>query len=260
MTSSARAGIAVAIDGPSGSGKSSVSRQVAERLGLSYLDTGAMYRAVAWWCDHRAIDLTDAAAVAGAARALPLAPPLDPREQTIACDGVDITAAIRESRISRIVSAVATNLDVRAELVRRQREIIEAETAGGASGGRGIVAEGRDITTVVAPDAPVRLLLTASEESRLARRATDLHGTADAAAVAATRDEVVRRDAQDSTVTAFLTAADGVHTLDSSELSLEETVLAVLDLVARLTGVTAQGSATAAGGPGDVEPGDMEAR
>ena len=110
------------------------------------------------------------------------------------------------------------------------------ERTGGRSGGRGVVAEGRDITTVVAPDADVRILLTASEEARLARRALEVHGVADAAAVAATRDHVVRRDAKDSTVVEFLTAADGVVTVDSSPLTLDETVEAVLAVVLREAG------------------------
>ena len=131
-----------------------------------------------------------------------------------------------------MVSQVATNLTARAELGARQRRVIDAERlAGGASDGRGIVVEGRDITTVIAPDADVRLLLTASEEARLARRATERHGTADAAAIAATRHEVVGRDETDSTVVEFRTAADGVTTVDSSGLGIDETVEAVLRLV-----------------------------
>jgi cytidylate kinase len=139
--------------------------------------------------------------------------------------GVDVSAEIREPRISGAVSAVATNLGVREELVRRQREIAAAPA------GAGIVVEGRDITTVVSPDADVRVLLTASEQARLARRALEVHGTDDDDAIAATRDHVVRRDAQDSTVADFLAAGEGVTVVDSSELSFEETVQALLDLV-----------------------------
>ena len=177
-------GIVVAIDGPSGSGKSTVSRRVAAGLGLAYLDTGAMYRAAAWWCERCGADLGDAAAVAGAVRAMPLDMGLDPRSPGVVCDGVDIAAAIREPHIAAVVSTVATNLEVRAELARLQRAIIRAEAdvaagadgdgAGPFSGGAGIVAEGRDITTVIAPDADVRLLLTASELARLSRRAADM--------------------------------------------------------------------------------------
>ncbi len=173
--------LVVAIDGPSGSGKSSVARAVARDLGVGFLDTGAMYRALTWWCLDRGIELTDRRAVADAALVLPLRLATDPDAVTVAVDGTDVTAAIREPRISQAVSAVATNLDVREILVRRQRALV-AETAERTGG---CVAEGRDITTVVAPDAPVRVLLTASVEARLARRATELHGTADASALAA---------------------------------------------------------------------------
>ena len=222
----------VAIDGPSGSGKSSVSRGVARALGLAYLDTGAMYRAATWWCLHEGVPLTDVEEVAAQVRAMPLVMGVDPADPTVHVGGVDVGEAIRETSISAVVSAVATNLAVRAELGRLQRAEIEAAR----DGGRGIVAEGRDITTVVAPDADVRVLLTASEEARLARRALDVHGTADAAAVEATRDQVLRRDADDSTVVQFHVAADGVTTVDSSDLDLEQTVQAVLDVVARVAG------------------------
>ena len=225
----------VAVDGPSGSGKSSVSRAVARRLGLAYLDTGAMYRAATWWCLDQGVPLTDGESVAAAVRALPLVMGVDPERPAVVVDGRDVGAAIRTTEISSRVSAVATNLEARAELGRRQREIIDAERTGGWSGGRGVVAEGRDITTVVAPDADVRVLLTADEAARLARRARELHGTDDAAAIAATHDQVVRRDADDSTVVQFHVAADGVVTVDSSHLDLEQTVDAVLGVVARAT-------------------------
>jgi len=221
----------VAVDGPSGSGKSSVSREVARRLGLAYLDTGAMYRAATWWCLDQGVPLTDAAAVAAAVRDLPLVMGVDPDDPAVIVDGRDVGVAIRTTDISSRVSAVATNLEARAELGRRQREIIETERTGGWSGGRGVVAEGRDITTVVAPDADVRVLLTADEAARLARRARELHGSDDAAAIAATHDQVVRRDADDSTVVQFQVAADGVVTVDSSELDLPQTVDAVLAVV-----------------------------
>ena len=212
----------IAIDGPSGSGKSTVARAVAARLGLAYLDTGAMYRALTWWVRSRDIDLADTDAVAEAARNLPLEIGTDPSAPSFAVDGVDVSQAIRRTEISESVSAVATNLAVRDEMVRRQRAIV--------SGG-GWVAEGRDITTVVAPDADVRVLLVAREDARLARRALDVHGVADEAAVAATRDQVVRRDAQDSTVAAFVEAAPGVRVIDSSDMTVDETVDAVLALL-----------------------------
>jgi len=212
----------IAIDGPSGSGKSTVARAVASRLGLRYLDTGAMYRALTWWCLQQGVDLADTDAVARAAADLPLLMHTDPAAPGVVVDDTDVSEAIRSTEISESVSAVATNLAVREEMVRRQRATI-------ADGGW--VAEGRDITTVVAPDADVRLLLLAREDARLARRALDVHGADDADAVAATRDQVVRRDAQDSTVAAFTEAAEGVAVIDSSDLTVDETVQAVLDLL-----------------------------
>lgn len=223
--------IVIAIDGPSGSGKSTVARGVAAQLGLSYLDTGAMYRAATWWALHCDLDLTNQSAVTAAVQKMPLKIELDPHNQRFICDDVDITAAIRTSELSKVVSKVAVNLDVRAEMVRLQREIIALEcTPKGYSNGAGIVAEGRDITTVVAPDADVRVLLTASEEARLARRAKEVRGSTDSAALAATRDEVLRRDRDDATVSEFMTAQDGVTTIDSSELSIAQVEAAVMQL------------------------------
>jgi len=180
--------LVIAIDGPSGSGKSSVSREVARRLGLAYLDTGAMYRAVCWAVLDAGIDAAaDPAAVTTLTRGLDLQLSTDPAVAGVRVGGSDVTEAVREPRISAAVSAVATNLDVRAELRDRQRAIIDQAARGPHAG---IVAEGRDITTVVAPDAQVRVLLTASEGARLARRALEVHGSADAEAIAATRDAV----------------------------------------------------------------------
>jgi cytidylate kinase len=223
--------LTIAIDGPSGSGKSSVSKAVARRLGVGYLDTGAMYRALTWWCLERGLDLTDADAVAAAARDLPLDIGTDPEAPTVAVAGTDVTEAIRTTRVSTAVSAVATNLEVRAVLQQLQRDLMARITE--QTGG--VVAEGRDITTVVAPDARVRVLLTASEEARLRRRSAELHGTVDAAAVEATRDQVVRRDRDDSTVSTFHEAAEGVELVDTSDLDFDESVEAVLDVVAAVT-------------------------
>jgi cytidylate kinase len=232
--------LVVAVDGPSGSGKSSVCRQVAARLDLAYLDTGAMYRAAAWWCRAEGVDLGDQPAVAAAVHRMVLEMGLDPRLPTVAVDGHDIGVAIRAGEISAVVSEVATNLDVRADLGARQRRVVDLErTAEGFSLGAGVVVEGRDITTVIAPDADVRILLTASEEARLARRSRELHGSDDAASVDATRDQVLRRDDQDSTVVEFRTAAEGVVTVDSSDLDLEQAVEAVLAVIGRVAGRTA---------------------
>lgn len=221
--------LVVAVDGPSGSGKSSVSREVARRLGVAYLDTGAMYRALAWWCLDRGVDLHDREATADAGQRLPLVITTDPCDVRVEVAGTDISEAIRSTRVSEQVSLVAMNLDVREQMRLLQRQLIAANS-------RGTVAEGRDITTVVAPEAPVRVLLTASERTRLQRRAKELHGHADDTALAATHDQVVRRDRDDSTVSRFATAADGVVTIDSSALDFEQVVEAVLKLVEERTG------------------------
>ena len=155
----------IAIDGPSGAGKSSVAKEIARRLGLRYLDTGAMYRAVAVAARHRGYDLGDHAAVADFARRMELFVSTDTGEQIVVVNGDDVTPDLRTTDTSESVSAVATNLPVRAELIARQQAIVRA--------GR-IVLEGRDTTTVVAPDADVRLLIFADPDARLARRAMEL--------------------------------------------------------------------------------------
>jgi CMP/dCMP kinase len=218
--------LVVAVDGPSGSGKSSVCRAVATEQQLRYLDTGAMYRAVTWLALQRGMDLRDEQAVAAIARDARLDLTTDPSAPAVRVNGIDVTSAIRESRISAAVSAVATNLDVRAELVRRQQAVIADPDAA-----CGIVVEGRDITTVVAPEASVRILLTASADARVARRAKELHGTVDDRTVAATSDEVLRRDEDDSTVVEFRRAADGVVVIDTSALAFNDVVNAVLELI-----------------------------
>jgi cytidylate kinase len=213
--------LVVAIDGPSGSGKSSTARGVARRLGLSFLDTGAMYRAATWLALKRGVDLTDTAAVAELVRDAKMDLALEPDAFSITIDGNDVTRAIRAPRVSAVVSAVATNLEVRADLVDRQRQLI-AETL------EGIVAEGRDITTVVAPDADVRVLLVADPQARVARRHAEL---ADHADVDAVTDQVIRRDRDDSTVAQFTSAAPGVIVIDSTELTLNQVVAAICELV-----------------------------
>lgn len=219
--------LVIAIDGPSGSGKSSVSRAVAQRLNLAYLDTGAMYRALTWWCLQNGIDLEDQPAVARAAKTLPLHMGTDSASPSVEVGGVPIDEAIRASVISESVSKVAVNLGVRDELCHRQRTLIAQSVQ--AAGG--VVAEGRDITTVVAPDADVRILLSANQQARLARRAKELHGEAGSASVTATHDQIVRRDQDDSTVSQFMHPAPGVTLVDTSELDLQQSVQAVLDVV-----------------------------
>jgi cytidylate kinase len=206
---------------------------VAVRLRLAYLDTGAMYRSATWWCLHQGVDLVDTGAVTVAVAGMDVGVGLDPRAPTVHVDGHDVAAAIRDPEVSESVSLVAMNLGVRADLRARQRAVIAAERhPDGWAAGRGIVVEGRDITTVVASDADVRVLLTASEPVRLARRARELYGSADARALAVTHDQVVLRDAQDATVVEFRTAADGVVTIDSSDLDFAGTVAAVLAVIA----------------------------
>ncbi|HEU4949013.1 MAG TPA: (d)CMP kinase [Kribbella sp.] len=212
----------IAVDGPSGSGKSSTARGVAIRLGLRYLDTGAMYRAVTWSVLDRGIDIEDTAAVADRARDLELGISTDPERAEFRADGADVTEAIRDPRISASVSKIATNLEVRAELVRRQRAIIDEARPGG-----GIVVEGRDIATVVAPDAGLKVLLTADQDARMSRRKAELTEGVTAEQL---RDQILRRDADDSTVAQFQVASDGAVEIDSTHLSLDE----VIDAVCRL--------------------------
>ncbi|MFT3860911.1 (d)CMP kinase [Micropruina sp.] len=212
--------LVIAIDGASGSGKSSTARGVAKRLGLAYLDTGAMYRAVTVAYLDSGVDGTDPAAVTRAVTGADIAISTDPDDQWVRVNDRDVTDEIRSQRTSTHVSTVAVIAQCRANLVARQRAIIAASP-------NGIVAEGRDITTVVAPEAEVRLLLSADPEVRMARRKLDHGGQIDDAAL---RDQILRRDADDSTLVDFTTAADGVVHLDGSHLTLEQTIDAVVGL------------------------------
>jgi len=214
--------LVVAIDGPSGSGKSSTARGVADRLGLAFLDTGAMYRAITWLALEEGVDLEDRAAVARLLDHASIEVDLDPRRPAIAINGVDVSDAIRAPEVSKAVSAIATNLDVRTYLVARQKKLI-ADAAGG------IVAEGRDITTVVAPDAHVRVLLVADPAARVARRHAEL--AEHQVDVDAVHDQVIRRDRDDSMVAEFESAAPGVHVVDSTSLSLEEVIETIFAFV-----------------------------
>ena len=212
--------VVVAVDGPAGSGKSSVSRAAASRLGFDFLDTGAAYRALTWLALERGVDPADQAAVIDLIDGLRYATRATPEGTVVTVGDVDVTAAIREPRITAVVSEVARIPEVRVRLNDMFRAAIASARA------RGVVVEGRDITTVVAPDADVRILLTADEAVRIARRARELQ-PADAGTAAELRD----RDRKDSTVVDFLTAAPGVTTLDSTDLDFEQTVAAVIDLV-----------------------------
>lgn len=206
----------IAIDGPAGSGKSTVGRQLAAALDLEYLDTGAMYRGVTFAALRRGIDPADAEVVARLARQVEL----ELEEGTLVVDGVDATIEIRGPEVTRAVSLVAANPEVRAELVRRQREWAQARNGG--------VLEGRDIGTVVFPDAQLKVYLTASPEVRAARRSKEVTDL-DYQTVAA---DLARRDALDQGREASpLALADDALVVDTSELSVEEIVD---DLVARV--------------------------
>ena len=218
--SDAKEPLFIAIDGPAGSGKSSVSKAVAHRLGFGMLDTGAAYRALAATALARGADLEDEDAVIDVLNDWQLTIGLDPDHRRVTADGVDITETIREPHISASVSQVARVAAVRATLNELFRDTVAH------SGLPGVVVEGRDITTVVAPDAPVRILLTASEEVRAARRAKELGGE-----TASVGDAMRKRDAADSRVVEFMTAAPGVTTVDSSDLNFEQTVDAVIAVI-----------------------------
>lgn len=220
-------GVVIAIDGPSGSGKSSVAKQVAAALSMGYLDTGAMYRAAAWWCEYQKVDFSDPAVITETVEKMELEINAMPHAPRILVGGMDVTKVIREPHVSEIVSTVSTILPVRQILISRQQKIIDEARAAG----RGIVAEGRDITTVVAPDAEVRILLTAAPEVRLARRSHDDLGSIESEALEQERDVVLGRDAKDATVAQFEEPTEGVHKVDSSDLSLHETVDAVMYLI-----------------------------
>jgi len=211
----------VAIDGPAGSGKSSVSKAAAKALGFAYLDTGAAYRALAWHCLEVGVDPLDPSDIEDELPRFEYTIGTDPDNYFVRVGADVITEDIREPRVTHIVSAVARVPGVRTHLIGVFRGIIAATTQ------PGIIVEGRDITTVVAPDAPVRILLTASEEARMGRRSAELTGVDSTTTAQALRD----RDAQDSRVVDFMTAADGVTTIDSTDLDFDQTVEAVVSLV-----------------------------
>ncbi len=213
--------VVVAIDGPAGSGKSSVSKAAATRLGYGFLDTGAAYRALAWHALEHGVDTSDSTAVLEVFGDFDYAISLDTRDRWVRVGGVDVTAAIREPRVTDAVSGVARVAPVRKAVNDLFRRLVAAAAV------EGVVVEGRDITTVVYPDAPVRILLTAAPEVRAARRSKELTNQ-DAAKVAAA---LHKRDAADSTVVDFLTAAPGVEVVDSTHLDFEQTVDAVLSVV-----------------------------
>ena len=205
----------IAIDGPAGSGKSTVAKAVATRLGLRYLDTGAMYRSVAFAALRENADVEDGAALGRLAAGLAIVV-----DQRVTVDGEDATAAIRGPAVTGIVSAVSAHPEVRAELVRRQREW--ASTHGGG------VLEGRDIGTVVFPDADVKVFLTASEQERARRRQRD----EDAPDVAAVAADLARRDSLDSSrQVSPLRPADDAVVVDTTARTVDDVVDEVVALV-----------------------------
>ncbi len=215
-----RPGLVIAVDGPAGSGKSSAARGAACALGLRYLDTGAMYRALTWWLLTHDVDISSPAAVAGQARRPAIEIGTDPVTPQIRVDGTDVAAPIRTREVSNAVSAVARVPQVRSYLIGMQQQII----AGARAAGYGIVAEGRDIGTVVAPDAPVKVFLTASEAVRASRRSADLAADP-GATVTVTLAEQARRDASDALQMAR--AADAIE--------IDTTGLGLADVIAEIT-------------------------
>jgi cytidylate kinase len=210
--------LVIAMDGPSGSGKSSVSRGVARALGLRYLDTGAMYRAVTWWMLREGVPVDDPAAVAARAGDPDVRSGTDPEAPTISVDGADVSGPIRSAEVTGAVSAVAAVPEVRERLVALQREII---------GVGGIVVEGRDIGTVVAPGAAVKIYLTASPEVRAQRRSKELTG----ASLSSTQADMARRDRLDSTrkTDPLARAADAVE-VDTTSLGLTEVITEIVQI------------------------------
>ncbi|MDQ4138420.1 MAG: (d)CMP kinase [Actinomycetota bacterium] len=218
-------GTVVAVDGPAGSGKSSVSRAAARRLGFDYQDTGAAYRAFAWFCLQSGVDVKNQEEIAEAVPGFSYTIGTEPDGYFVRVGSADVTEDIRTPPVTAIVSSIARVPEVREHLIGLFRGVIHN------SARPGIITEGRDITTVVAPDADVRILLTAEPEVRAARRAAEVDG-ANHVDIAA---QLNARDAKDSKVVDFMNAAPGVTTLDSTDLDFDQTVDAMVELVRAAT-------------------------
>jgi len=215
--------LVIAIDGPSGSGKSSVSRAVATELGLDYLDTGSMYRAMTWYLQDLGIDITDPQSVVSAAKSEVIQPSIDPSEPGVRVSGKDVSVEIRGPEVTQGVSAVSAVPAVRELMVALQREIA-------ANSKSGIVVEGRDICAVVLPDAPVKLFITADPQARANRRAKETGHE-----VSATINDLAKRDLADSTRAASpLEVAPGARVIDTTHMELSEVIAQVVD-IARAT-------------------------
>lgn len=223
-------GLVIAIDGPAGSGKSSVSRAVATRLGLQYLDTGAMYRAMTWAVLQAGIDPEDTSAVVSAVTGE--TPPdlrsgTDPTNPTIHVGDIDVADPIRGSVVTDAVSAVSAVPQVRTHLVDLQQRYVADSVA---DGGAGIVVEGRDIGSVVLPDADVKIFLTADPRVRAQRRAAENPAGSDPS-LTATESALLTRDAKDSSrAVSPLTKADGAIEVDTTNLAFDDVVEVVVEL------------------------------
>jgi CMP/dCMP kinase len=218
----------VAVDGTAGSGKSSVSKGAADRLGMQYLDTGAMYRAITWWCVENGIDVADPAAVAAIADQPQLVIATSATQPEVRVDGVDATTAIRTPVVTAAVSAVSAVPQVRAALVQRQRQIVDDATRAG----QGIIVEGRDIGTVVLPTADLKVFLHADPRVRAARRAAEDAQRGHGADVSATVTDLLRRDAADSTRAASpLKQADDAVVLDATDDNLATMIDKMIELI-----------------------------
>lgn len=226
--------LVVAMDGPSGTGKSSVSRRLAARLGARYLDTGAMYRVATLRVLRAGVELTDSAAIAETVAALPLSIGTDPSHEVIELDGEDVSAEIRGDAVTKAVSAVSAVAQVREQLVALQREIT-------AMAGR-IVVEGRDIGTVVLTGADAKIYLTASAEARAERRNAQNIREGRGDGYAAVLADVQRRDTLDSTrtVSPLRPAADAVL-VDTSDLTMAQTIEELYRVVAQQLSATTGG-------------------
>ncbi|AKL65532.1 (d)CMP kinase [Streptomyces goshikiensis] len=224
METAAPSAVIVAIDGPSGTGKSSTSKAVAAKLGLRYLDTGAQYRAITWWMITNGVDTEDPHAIAVAAGKPAIVSGTDPCAPTITVDGLDASGPIRTKEVTSKVSAVSAVPEVRTRITELQRTI-----AADADGG--IVVEGRDIGTTVLPDADLKVFLTASAEARAARRSGELKGK-EATDLAATKEALIKRDAADSgRKTSPLAKAGDAVEVDTTELTLDQVIECVVTLV-----------------------------